>query len=579
VRLAGAALELLGEALRAPHGYFGQAIGTDAILKWEDDDLASVAVLEQIAEQTQSAVIRRQVREVVSWNAEHATSLRLQHAAMTLAAHLDANDNLEDLVAELVLSGEWGRSLERIKHVPTLEELEAERQAEEERTKDYTDEQRQAEQHAGNRAKIEARDQYVAARNENLTRRLIELGGADSILGLLDRTAREVQQIRADMHIILMSLWKQFEQQAPELLGAFVTGIAGNEPGPLDNALDLIIDRWVRTNPDDAIAWVQDAVRTGRKEVRLAVAAGFARAGWHHNAEEFSAVWTQGLTDDDPDVVQAFLRGAGGYLRTNPVEAVDVLLRHDISPFGATRVLEDACTYDGRQYGSSLDADTATRLLPLITRAGLGNYAVQEIVTGIATVHPELVLDYLAELAHGDEPIPDDIHALRGAFDQQAETLAKWVHDQLDQDPTTTGRVLDAAVNHHLSENQANALADLCENLTRPELIAFVGCLTPLTLWAANQPGLAETVMRRARETDTGEEVLQSVRRDGLSLRSWGWTNGVSDELNHGRDASANAAEQTDDELRTEFLAARDTFQAQIDQLAEEHRREEGEDW
>jgi hypothetical protein len=50
--------------------------------------------------------------------------------------------------------------------------------------------------------------------------------------------------------------------------------------------------------------------------------------------------------------------------------------------------------------------------------------------------------------------------------------------------------------------------------------------------------------------------------------------------LNRAREASANAAEQTvDDELRTEFLAARDHFQAQIDQLAEEHRREEDEDW
>ena len=580
LRLAGTALELLGEALHAPHGYFGQQVSTDAILQWEDDDLATVAVLEHIADQTPSAVVRRQVREVVSWSAEHATSLRLQHAAMRLAARLDANDDLEDQVAELILSGEWARPLERILHVPTLEDLEAERHAEEQRTKDFTDEQRQAEQHAAIRAKIEARDQQVAARNENLTRRLIELGDSDAILGLLDRTAREVRQVRPDNHVILMGLWNQFEQQAPELLGAVVTGIAGHEPGPLDDALDLIIDRWVRTSPDEAIDWVQRAVRAGRKGVRLAIAGGFARAGWHNHTEEFTTVWTQGLTDDDPDVVQAFLRGAGGYLRTNPVEAVDVLLRHDISPFGAIRVLEDTCSHDGRQYGSSLDAETATRLLPLITRAGLGNYAVQEIVTGIATVHPKLVLDYLMELAHGETAVPADIHELRGAFDKHAETLAGWVHDHLHQDTTTIGHVLDAAVNHRLTANQANALANLCENLTGPELIEFLGCLATLTLWAPNQPGLAEAISQRARETKTGEEVLESIRRDGMSLRSWGWTNGVSEELDHARDASANAAEQTvDDELRTEFLAARDRFEAQIDQMADEHRRGEDEDW
>ena len=237
---------------------------------------------------------------------------------MTLAARLDANNDLEDAVAELVLSGEWGRSLERIDHVPTIEELEAERQAEENRTKALTDEERQAEQQAGIRAKVEAREQFVAARNENLTRRLVELSDAATILELLDRTAREVQQIRADKQIFLISLWNLFEQQAPELLGGFATGIAGKSPGPLDNALEFIIERWLRANPTEAAAWVRDSVSVGRKEVRLAIAASFTRAGWEHHGEELSAIWTQGLTDDDPDVVQAFLRGAGGYLRTNP---------------------------------------------------------------------------------------------------------------------------------------------------------------------------------------------------------------------------------------------------------------------
>lgn len=115
--------------------------------------------------------------------------------------------------------------------------------------------------------------------------------------------------------------------------------------------------------------------------------------------------------------------------------------------------LEDTCSYDGRQYGSSLGAEVATTLLPLITRAGLGEYAVQEIVTGIATVHPELVLDYLLELGNGDGPIPAVIHKLSGAFDDHAETFAGWVHEHLDQDTTTIGHVLNAAANHHLTEN------------------------------------------------------------------------------------------------------------------------------
>jgi hypothetical protein len=56
--------------------------------------------------------------------------------------------------------------------------------------------------------------------------------------------------------------------------------------------------------------------------------------------------------------------------------------------------------------------------------------------------------------------------------------------------------------------------------------------------------------------------------------------NGVSDELNHAHSASAKAADETgDDTLRAEYEAARDQFQASIDEIAEEHKREEDEDW
>ncbi len=55
-----------------------------------------------------------------------------------------------------------------------------------------------------------------------------------------------------------------------------------------------------------------------------------------------------------------------------------------------------------------------------------------------------------------------------------------------------------------------------------------------------------------------------------MTLRGWGWTNGVSEELNHGRDTSAKAAEETaDDELRAEFRAAQERLQAQIDEISD----------
>jgi hypothetical protein len=578
LRLAGAAVSLLGEALHAPHGYFGQAIGTDAVLQWADDDLASIATLEQVAEQTPSPVIRRQVRTVVSWTAEHATSLHLQHAAITLAARLDAEDDLEDQVAEFIFNGAWDRSLAEFDQVPTLEELDAQRQAEHERTKDFTEQEAQDDRMAHIRLKIEAREARVAVRNHELARRLIELGDTSAPLALLDSTARAVQQVRKDKHIILWSLWQQIEQQAPELLGHFATGIAANAPGPLDNDLDLIIDRWVRLNPQEAIAWVDDAVRNRRKEIRLAIAAGFTRFIWHEQGSELSPIWAQGLADEDSDVVQAFLAGAGGYLRTSPIEAVETLLNNDISVSSATRALESACSYDGRGYGSCLDLETATAMLPLITRADLSNHAIQEMITGIAFAHPDLVLDYLAEFAHGEGPPPDDIYELRTAFDPNTEALAQWVRNHLDEDPSVTGCVLHSAVNEQLTPTQAEAFVGICSELTGPELTALVESLAPLKLWAVNHRLLAEAVMQRARETNAAAEIGERIRVGGVSLNGWGWVNGVSDELNHAHAQSQRAAEETTDEgLRVEYEAARDRFKVAIDEIAQEHAKEEEE--
>lgn len=580
VRLAAAAVDLLGEALRAPHGYFAQPVGTESILKWEDDDLATIDTLDQIARTSASPVIRRKVREVISWSSEHARSLRLRHAAMTLAARLDATTDLDDQVAGLVLGGDWVRSLDRIEQVPTLEELTDARHAEEARTQDFTDEQREHERMERIHSKVQAREQQVTARFESIARRLVALEDAKSTYDLLDRTAREVRLARSDKNISLMRLWNQFAELAPELLGAFAVNISASEPGPLDNALDYIVDRWVQIDPDDAFAWVDQAVQAGRKEVRLAIAAGFSRSGWQQHSAQFARVWTRGLADEDPDVIQAFLSGAGGYLRSSPAEAIGVLLEHDISPFGAGRVLEDACAYDGNVYGSSLDRDTASTLLPLLTRAGLGNYVVQEIVTGIAKAQPLLVLDYLLSLIRAGGTVDDDIHDLRTAFDQHADVLAGWVRSHLDVEPAAVGYVLSAAVNDRLTVQQAGALAGLCDGLSASEVGALVGCLAPIGLWAVHSPPLAEAVMQQARATETDEEVFDSVRSDGMSLRGWGWINGVSEELNSARDAAAQAAIATrDDDLRTGFLAARDAFQRQIDEMAAKHQRAEDEDW
>lgn len=67
---AGAeAVDLLGTALRAAHGYGGQRVPDAAVLGWESDDLATMTVLENAASTTTEPVVRLAIRDAVEWHA------------------------------------------------------------------------------------------------------------------------------------------------------------------------------------------------------------------------------------------------------------------------------------------------------------------------------------------------------------------------------------------------------------------------------------------------------------------------------------------------------------------------------
>ena len=79
LRRVGAALSLLRGALRQPHGYFGQSVSQNAILSWEDDDLATIDIFTHIASATPT-------RQFDGWSAKWSPGTRstaLQHRSGT----------------------------------------------------------------------------------------------------------------------------------------------------------------------------------------------------------------------------------------------------------------------------------------------------------------------------------------------------------------------------------------------------------------------------------------------------------------------------------------------------------------
>ena len=89
VRRAVEAVQLLGTAMTPPTGYFNHTVPSDVVLGWEDDDLATLATLRQVARATNEPLVRRTIRYELEGDAAGALSAKLRRAALELVTELD----------------------------------------------------------------------------------------------------------------------------------------------------------------------------------------------------------------------------------------------------------------------------------------------------------------------------------------------------------------------------------------------------------------------------------------------------------------------------------------------------------
>lgn len=552
---AGQALRLLREALAEPRGYFGQSVGRDFVLTWEVDDLATLETFSVIVNHTDVPVIRRQVRHHIGWSAEHATSLPVRHAALTLLAHLDRQATLEDDVADLVFPDNFGPIISKDRIVPSLETLTA------------------TAQDLPVRVPIEERMSLTAAFSTDVARRLSDLRDVPAMVGLLDGTVRDMKALQPNRSPTLWTLWRHLAENDGTELGAIVRHISELKPGPLDPELSSLLTWWLRTEPASAVAWIETAVTAGRRDIKLALADGFSGHQWYLLGRSLPDIWAIGALDAEPAVAEAFLAAAGPYLAEQPIAAVATLVEQGISEASAERALESASGYDGQRYGAGLIEQEATAVLRLISVAGYDSHIVQEIITGIALVHPQLILDHLrAEFASGGRP-PTEIHELHTAYEAHPEVLALWIHRNLSNPDAHL--VVSVASNDQLSDQIARALTSLVPALDGDQLKRLLSLLAGLDTWALRQPAFADTIAFRARQSCGFEEVRRAVVA-AMRPSSWGTENGVSKELHaalaHAKRAAGRAI---DEELTTEFERAAAGIQRQIDNDLHEYEDEE----
>jgi hypothetical protein len=247
------------------------------------------------------------------------------------------------------------------------------------------------------------------------------------------------------------------------------------------------------------------------------------------------------------------------------------LLRAGITSLTTQRLLEHASEYDGAQWGQGLSREAALAVLDLIDHCGWSDYLVQQIAGGIADTHPELVLDRLAATADARDSAPYDPDGIPDAFNRHSDVLAGWLATTAVTSPIAAFSVAGVVMSHGMTENQARSLDHAVRTSDAKTLAALTRALNAVDGWPLQHPQLADLVFSTATLADlaTADTIRQQVT-SAMRPSHWGWSAGVSEELNRYRAAADEALtrEYENNDLRHAVQETRDWLDDEIRGIA-----------
>lgn len=213
-----------------------------------------------------------------------------------------------------------------------------------------------------------------------------------------------------------------------------------------------------------------------------------------------------------------------------------------ISSLTTQRLLEHASEYDGAKWGRGLGRDAALAVLDLVDHCGWSDYLIQQIAGGIADTHPELVLDRLAVAAEARGSAPYDPDGIPDAFDRHSDLLARWLATTAVTSPVAASFVAGVVMSHGMTENQARSFDHTARTADTKTLAALICALNAVDGWPLHHPGLADHMFSAARIADraTADTIRQQVT-SAMRPSHWGWSAGVSEEINRYRAAADEA--------------------------------------
>ncbi|GAA2975998.1 restriction endonuclease [Actinokineospora diospyrosa] len=575
LRHAGAAVDLLGYAVRPPHGGFGRQPSEAEVLAWEDDDLASIATMAEAASASNSPVIRRLIREAIAFTAVRAPSLPLRHAALTLVTELDERG---DDLAEAVVGFHYPLCNRRGVPLPTIDELSSGTNAAVDEG-DQTDAGADgAPQMSGAVRRHHRRQAELAASRQRAVAGFIADGGTIRTAEEFDTVLRQVQLAAPARHINSWLL-RAIAADEPQLTSELVRDAARCLPGPLEAQLPPLLEYWNMLDSAAVQVWIQD-YETFPVELKAAVAIAFTSGGWAGDGA-FRQVLDAGLTDDDMNIRDKFLLAAHPLLASAPTQHVPMFIEAGVTGRAAELLLEHACNYDGDTWGRLLDKADADAVLAFGGHAGWDSYIVGEIAAGIARNHPEMVLDHLAGLATQGLGASAEIQSLTVVFDQHVDVLARWLSHAAFADPQTAAVIAEIVIGETMSAEKAHHFAAAADTLESGQALALTRALKAVTMWPLYRPDLARRLIRSCRTAESSTvETVRAVVAEAMRPHPWGLTGEFSTKLNQARTRTLHLIETTseNDDLHWPLSATLQWLDDEIARIAMFHQEGE-QDW
>ena len=363
--------------------------------------------------------------------------------------------------------------------------------------------------------------------------------GANEVIAILDGRLRVITTAQQGGEVqgvgdLLARLADTRRAAVPDLVAAAVA----LPEGPLDAYLHVLLDGWARSDIDSFAAAIPGLIAT-RPAVASAAAYGFRAHRWASLDPRLARAHREALTSADPQLRGQWLAAAGEMLRSDPVEAVPLLIDAAESPPEIAAALDSASRYDADGWSASLDQEQSLAVLALTRVCGWQTWGVQRIVAGIARAHPRAVLDALAE-DPADGLTVDAVDGLPAALASHAAELADWLRHLLAEqhdDEWWLARLLPAVLGPSLTDGAATAVADVVASAGADELRRAVKMLRQCDGFPIAHPDLVVVLLARA-QVLLGTEALEEVRRllVAAALPSGGrWSPAAADETHVAR--------------------------------------------